>query len=397
MGDWFAIPHGDGRFSPGIVARGTRRVLFSYVFRTIFEHVPSAEELAALRASDALWHGAMSDRAILDERWPVIRVSGFIPHAWPVVDDRQSVATPLALERLVALGIMQREVHQVVDIRAEVKSARLDALEHNVTLQWRDPLSANSLARIEAWIKTRFCAQIRLYGRALEQLPSLAAWSSLRALRIGSACASNCASGPIEIPRSASLELLALEDQSVPCSLASTLPNLRALRISGGATLDLRALHGMAQLRALDLYDVDFENFDALAVLPKLRALRLSRCTGSFGASDLAALPLHVLALEHQPGIHDLRPLEGMTALEELTLLGFWQFAIPELEWIFSLPKLRRATVDLGGRRKNVELYRRGRWATASPFERIVREAVDPQGCAGGALKAAPTGELVSR
>ncbi len=61
--------------------------------------------------------------------------------------------------------------------------------------------------------------------------------------------------------------------------------------------------------------------------------------------------------------------------LEQLELDGLWQFDVPDVEPLLAMPALVRAKVDIGGRRKNVELYKRARWAYPWPFESVMEAA----------------------
>ena len=86
---------------------------------------------------------------------------------------------------------------------------------------------------------------------------------------------------------------------------------------------------------------------------------------------QLAAVPSDAIALKLCGPCFELRvcDLLRFARLEQLELLGFWQFSIAEVEPLLALPRLLRAEIDIGGRRKNVELYRRVRWAYPWPVE----------------------------
>ncbi len=57
------------------------------------------------------------------------------------------------------------------------------------------------------------------------------------------------------------------------------------------------------------------------------------------------------------------------STLEQLELLDLWQLELGDVMPLCELPHLVRAQIDVGGRRKNVELYRRAAWAYPWPPE----------------------------
>ena len=99
------------------------------------------------------------------------------------------------------------------------------------------------------------------------------------------------------------------------------------------------------------------------AHLRELRSLRLNRITGMRSADALVPVELNTIALED---MHELERVDGLAriaSLEQLELLGLWQFEIDDVTWALNSERLRRAEIDIGGRRKNIELYRRAQWA----------------------------------
>jgi hypothetical protein len=118
-------------------------------------------------------------------------------------------------------------------------------------------------------------------------------------------------------------------------------------------------------LEALDCSGVALTSLD----FPQsLRALRLAWIATPVDVRELAALPLRTLALEHLREARGIESLTHFESLEQLELLGFWQFELNDVMPLVQLPHLVRAEIDIGGRRKNVELYRRASWAYPWPF-----------------------------
>lgn len=125
---------------------------------------------------------------------------------------------------------------------------------------------------------------------------------------------------------------------------------------------------------ALDIAQVDaVPSLDALAAL---RALRLARIRRRIDLAAIEALRPSVLALE-EVAVDDLGALAAWTWLEQLELRGFWHYNVRDVEWLMRLPNLVRLTLDLGGRRKNVEIYRRLQTAYAWPFDLVLMNAAN--------------------
>ncbi|MGA7746723.1 MAG: hypothetical protein WBG27_09080 [Candidatus Aquilonibacter sp.] len=144
-------------------------------------------------------------------------------------------------------------------------------------------------------------------------------------------------------------------------------PESRYLRIAArGCTLDPREL--AQHYPRLEVLECSGVALTSLAFPRSLRALRLSRIESPLDLRELAALPLRVLALEHLRHAIGTEALAGWNSLEQLEMLGFWQLELDDAMPLLELPALVRAEIDIGGRRKNVELYRRANWAYPWPF-----------------------------
>ena len=373
LGDWFAIPLGDGRYGVGIVARGTRKAIAGYVFAQPWSGLPSIEALASLDPAQASWSGAFSDRAIVEERWPVIGGSAsFALSNWALEAHYERVLSPLALERLVAAGVLPTRQRIVRDLCAEVTRATLASIAPNAQIQWRAPLSPSSLEAIAGWVGIHPRASVRVYGDALAQLGALAQWPGLRTLRLGAGALME------RFPRFEAVRNVALEGLPANADFARAFPHVRALRLAAGASvIDVHALSGLRKLRVLDCNGGTIETLGPLASFPNLEAVRLSRTRGWWDLAPLRATRLRALCIEQHIDLADLRPLADMNELEQLELRGLWQFNVGELGWLRSVTTLRRVTIDIGGRRKNVELYRGGGWAAAWPFAWLATDCCD--------------------
>jgi hypothetical protein len=138
-----------------------------------------------------------------------------------------------------------------------------------------------------------------------------------------------------------------------------------------GRMLDPREL--AQQFPRLEALDCSGIALTSLEFPPTLRALRLARITTPVDLRELAALPLHTLALEQLREVRGVEALAHWHSLEQLEMLGFWQLELDDVMPLVQLPRLVRADIDVGGRRKNVELYRRATWAYPWPFELVAR------------------------
>ncbi len=140
----------------------------------------------------------------------------------------------------------------------------------------------------------------------------------------------------------------------------------RYLRVAGrGVTLDPRELARFTKLEALECSGVALTS---LAFPSTLRALRLAWITTPVDLRELAGLQLHTLHLEELREARGVDALARFTTLQQLEMLGFWQLTLEDARPLLDLPNLLRAEIDIGGRRKNVELYKRANWAYPWPF-----------------------------
>lgn len=144
--------------------------------------------------------------------------------------------------------------------------------------------------------------------------------------------------------------------------------SLAGCSIVEGSVVNLQLLEPTG-VRALELRDVAVDRFDDVAALPRLRALRASAVERVRSLSALSGhAHLRSLWLQRLPYLERLSDLLALPSLESLELAGLWQFGMLEADVLYSLPRLARAGIDIGGRRKNIEITKRLRLPPAAPF-----------------------------
>ena len=289
----------------------------------------------------------VTDRALVLQRWQPAASERSVPSL--DVENVRWVSAGLA-ERIVAarLGKLPFEERPVA-----VRDLHDGGRPSGTILTWRRPLDAATLRRVETYVGKNAGITVRLYAEAVAQLHAIRDWPLLR-LRIAGA--------PDENLRLESVRELHIEARIDLPRTMRCFPNVVALRVAArGAGFDAASFDAAAVV-ALDCSGlVMVKNLDAL---PNLRALRLARIleVPEFGGIDPG-----VLALDDVP-LHSLNALHAMRGLEEVELRALWQLRIEDAAALRSLPRLVRAWVDIGGRRKNVEIYRRAQWAYPWPF-----------------------------
>lgn len=342
-GMWFDVPLGDGRRAPAQLLRDRHHVL------DVAAYSPNG---------DPVWSGSVSDRGLLLARWrpidaPAVRANGehrVLPRFFRTAHAERTIA------RACGVAVPDEPAHRVYDL-GRLRTLDAAALECASILQWRRRLRDDHVRVLDQWLAAGGDA-VSLYGEAVCDLARIAD----RRIRDLALC-----DDPGEWPVMPFVESLTFEGVAPFADIARAFPNLRSLRIAArDRVVDLDALTSLAHLRALDLAHVRIDARD-LARLQRLTALRLARVDGFDSVAPLSALGLDTLAIEEQPRLHDLTPLRSVRTLEQIELRGLWQFSMTEMEWLYELPLLR-ATIDIGGRRKNAELYRRASWACAWPF-----------------------------
>lgn len=290
------------------------------------------------------------------------------------------VVGPAHAERIIAsargIATFDDARLTVLEVNDETSSVRLDALAAQSLLSWSEPLALSALGRVLTWCESRGDAQVRLHASASSQA---AAFANVPLAELTLA-------GPFDPTiRFEGVPELTLDTPLGAASLERSFPNLRALRVGWGArSVDLTALRGLADLEHFDLSHLELEgatSLEALTGLPALRDLRVARLHGLRSLAGLERMELRALCIQEQSQLESLAPLHACASLEQLELLGMWQWAIEDMEWAFKLPALVRAQIDIGGRRKNVELYRQARWAYPWPvFSGVCASRVSPLG-----------------
>jgi hypothetical protein len=360
----------DGRFGVGAVLDAAHKVPIVALFATGFDALPDREgALAAVAGGKAVLRLRISDRAIVLNRWPVVAVAA-VPDAsrFPSLESACVEAPETVEQRLSAFvaGVPWRRRQVVVcDVTSPIAAQYLDGLPKGVRVQWRARLSAADLATVAAWSGRRPDAAIRLYYDAANDLSALPSFASLQSLSLD-------LRGRAIAGRPLPSGLLFLEIAGLPADIRGMLqPGLRALAIRGrrGEGIDAGELRGLQSLRTLDLSNVALANPQALAALPNLRALRLTRIREMRDLTWLAHLRVTHLYLRELTHLDDLDPVARMPALEHLEIRGAWQFGLGDVDWLERCIGLRGLTIDIGSRRKNAEIYRSLARPYAEPFE----------------------------
>lgn len=86
-GTWFAVPLANGGYGVGVVTRvgPIGRIILAYFFGQKWREVPTLEQVAHLRAGDAIRHLRTGDLGILNRRWPLIGdADPWDRKAWPM-------------------------------------------------------------------------------------------------------------------------------------------------------------------------------------------------------------------------------------------------------------------------------------------------------------------------
>jgi len=117
------------------------------------------------------------------------------------------------------------------------------------------------------------------------------------------------------------------------------LSDLQRLDLSRTLVTDLTALGDMAALRELDLANTRITDLTPLKRLPALQKLRLAGTTCSLDALKTLT-NLTKLSLANREGLADIKPLRGLTCLEELNLFGTAVSDLHPLEKMTALQEL---------------------------------------------------------
>jgi hypothetical protein len=250
------------------------------------------------------------------------------------------------------------------------------SLRAETRLQWRDPLPPSAL---DAVARARpGGASIRLYGAACSQIDEVLERIPVRRLAVDARRVRAVSGGTNTVVE------LALEGVPENDAVLRAFGSVQTLRVDAhGAAFDVRLLTGTTQLRRLSIAAASLSNVECLEQLDVLAALEVSHCTLEGGAGALLRHPrVEALRLAATAGVRSLRaisgnaalraleldrllhldslaPLQTLESLESLALRGLWQFNVHDAAFICGMKGLRRLAIDIGGRRKNVEIRKR--------------------------------------
>ncbi len=276
----------------------------------------------------------------------------------------------------------------VRDLHGPFDARTFAALASDARIQWREPLAAPDLARAGAWLQAHPDASLRLYGSACAQLETMAA-ESFVPTRVW-------LDGPRFDELSALPGVLDLTLEGAPAGLGKLLaafPVLETLETDfRGAPFELEALANVPKLRRLslartslrgggprqlppalailELRDVGADGIDEMLCVEGLRALRLCGIARLRSIDALTSRgDLRILALESLTHLESLRVLASLPRLESLDIAGLWQFSLADAAVVTSIEGLRHLAIDIGGRRKNVEIYKKVPLPKPPPFD----------------------------
>jgi hypothetical protein len=292
------------------------------------------------------------DRALAEGRWPIEPGRDAVQPG----DAGGPVLEPGVLERRVLAAIYGEAVPATQSVREMHRAfdgAALAPLPDGARINLRRRLESAQIDALAAWAHDRPRASFGVFWDAREQLGEIVERVRPRRLVLD-------ARDGDAVAQALGVELLDWSG-APPVAGFAAFPDLRVAHVDcrGAAVYG-----GLALPEALDVLDFRNARIDDLAALlaphPQLRALRLARIEGYTSLEPLRALAqLQALYLEHVVALDGLEPLLALPALRSLDLRGAWQFTIDDLAAVVALPSLRALRVDIGGRRKNVELYRR--------------------------------------
>lgn len=306
-------------------------------------------DIAAYEASGASPVAALrvTDRALVLHRWQPLKSERAVPAL--DVENERWISAALA-ERIVAARLGKLPFNE----RAiSVRDLRDGDDPCGTLLTWRRPVGEAMLRRIEGYVEKNAGVTLRLYGEALTQLRAFEQWP-LRRLRIAGAPDANV--------RLESVRELHVEAHIDLAAAMRCFPNVVALRFAARDAAFDGASFDASRIAALDCSGL--AHVRNIRALTALRALRLARIVER---PTLAGIDPFVLALDDVP-VQSLSALETMHRLEEIELRALWQLRIEDAMGLLLLPRLVRGWADIGGRRKNIEIYRRAQWAHPWPF-----------------------------
>jgi hypothetical protein len=272
-----------------------------------------------------------------------------------------------------------REGLAVRELRSPLDASELARVPPAGRVQFGSPLTAQDVGALAALLSARPDLELRVHGfsrepfdatvfaqfRGLRRLvldvrvPSLDVLTPLAAtlesLTVGRRA--GVPFKPPELPRLTSLEL---HHVAIPAFARSRLPALCRLALVDTVQGDLEPVASLANLESLVVRYGACSDAAAIPALSRLQFLELRglRELGSLPPLDgLAALRSIVLAA--LPRIVDLRALATAPALESVEVFAMGHLGVNDLDALREVRRLCHVSVDIGGRRKNREVYRR--------------------------------------
>jgi hypothetical protein len=251
----------------------------------------------------------------------------------------------------------------------------LETLPSDVTLYVRENLGGADLGNLTECLRMRPDATLRVTGSAVALLGRLGpsvprrvvldariapdgAFAFERVDSVGFVGAENIAAWMPRFPNARAVRAT-LHGKRLDASSVAT-AQLEMLSLVEGAAYGVAALARSKALTCLELRDIAIDDFEAISSLPDLQTLRLCALERLASLAPLSKLTnLKALWLQRLPFLDSLAVLATLPALESLELSKLWQFDLRHTGVLFDMPALRRVSVDIGGRRKNVEVEKR--------------------------------------
>lgn len=120
--DWFAVPLREGGgFGVGVVARHDRRGgVIGYLFNLRSHDVPTLDDVAGFRPSDAIRVMRFGDLGLIKGQWPILgKLEGWHPDHWPIPEFGRREPTGRAF----------RVIYSAEDLRGPVREEPISAEE----------------------------------------------------------------------------------------------------------------------------------------------------------------------------------------------------------------------------------------------------------------------------
>jgi hypothetical protein len=414
-GDWIRVPLGGTRDALGIIARACRSRLFGYFFSVPHSHIPTHDELRALRAEKALVAVLFGGAPIEQARWPIVATSlAFDPQAWPFPDFASRGAfgrtwtrvrydpismqiverTPLEpaaaadladakfadaheVEALLRVRLGHRQTtraYGVYELRSPLDDGMLRSMDA-ARVQFSTPLRAPDITVLAAFVRDHPEIDLRVHGfrhgfdaallqqcsalqsltldvRQVQRAHALRALTGLRTLRIGALRIDLAFLEALH-----ALERLELRGTRALLEPLLNCPSLTYLVLENTPSLDFHAFASASRVTTLVLAHGAYD-LTSLNAFQQLRSLELRGLDAS-SLPDFAALTqLERLHLDALTGVTDLRPLTGARLLRELRITAMPQLNVEHFRPLQACAELREFFVDVGSRTKEREIYR---------------------------------------